>query len=226
MDVSGLGVAVLFPSIGGETKWRAVIHIDERATPLQHDALLKLVTGQLGGAFAELATLIGEVTAIKRSAILLDLDGHDARLSIGTPVDACAQYPHVVAGRDRDTELAAIKRAVLDYFEGWFGGDPLRMERALHRELVKRSLEKDASGRETLKTISAESMIVATARGDGKDERPGDLRIEVDVEDVLGDLANVTVRSTVYTEYLHLARTSDGWKIVNDMWQPTPGSAP
>jgi hypothetical protein len=38
------------------------------------------------------------------------------------------------------------------------------------------------------------------------------------------ELANVTVRSVVYTEYLHLARTSDGWKIVNDLWQPTPGS--
>jgi hypothetical protein len=54
----------------------------------------------------------------------------------------------------------------------------------------------------------------------------GDLRIEIEVEDVLGELANVTVRSVVYTEYLHLARTSDGWKIVNDLWQQTPSSAP
>jgi len=58
----------------------------------------------------------------------------------------------------------------------------------------------------------------------GRDEHPGDLRIEIEVEDVLGELANVTVRSAVYTEYLHLARTSDGWKIVNDLWQQTPGS--
>jgi hypothetical protein len=70
-----------------ETKWRAVIHIDERATPLQHDALLKLVTGQLGGAFAELATHIGEVSAIERSPIRLDLDGRNARLSIGASVE-------------------------------------------------------------------------------------------------------------------------------------------
>jgi hypothetical protein len=83
VDVSGLGVALLASTTDLETKWRAVIHIDERASPKQHDALLKLVTGQLGGAFAELATLIGEVSAIERSSIRIDLGGHDARLSIG-----------------------------------------------------------------------------------------------------------------------------------------------
>lgn len=122
---------------------------------------------------------------------------------------------------DPDTERAAIEQTVRDYFEGWFHADPVRMKRALHPELVKRSLEKDASGRETLRTISAEWMIDATARGEGKKENPGNLRIEIEVEDVLGELANVTVRSAVYTEYLHLARTSDGWKIVNDVWQLT-----
>jgi hypothetical protein len=129
-------------------------------------------------------------------------------------------YRPVVARRDPDTERAAIERTVLDYFEGWFGGDPVRMERALHPELVKRSLGKDAS----LRTITAESMIEATLRGEGKNVNPEDLRVEIEVEDVLGELASVTVRSAVYTEYLHLARTSDGWKIVNDLWQPTPGS--
>jgi hypothetical protein len=87
VNVSGLGVALLASTIDSERKWRAVIHIDERATPLQHDALLRLVTGQLGGAFAELATLIGEVTAIERSPIRIDLDGHNARLSIGASAD-------------------------------------------------------------------------------------------------------------------------------------------
>jgi hypothetical protein len=129
------------------------------------------------------------------------------------------------ASRDHRPERAAIKRTVLDYFGGWFDGDVVRVERALHPELVKRSLEKDASGRETLRTITAEWMIQATARGDGKNESPEALRNEIEIEDVLGELANVTVRSAVYIEYLHLARASDGWKIVNDVWQHTPGAA-
>jgi hypothetical protein len=87
VDVSGLGVA-LVATMDGETRWGVVIHIDERATRRQHDALLKLVTGQLGGAFAELAKLIGEVSAIERSPITLDLDRRNAQLSIGASVDA------------------------------------------------------------------------------------------------------------------------------------------
>jgi hypothetical protein len=90
VDVSGLGVALVASTIGGESKWRAVIHIDERATPVQHDALLKLGTGQFGGAFADLAALIGEVSSIERSPIRLDLDAHNARRSIGASVDAWA----------------------------------------------------------------------------------------------------------------------------------------
>jgi hypothetical protein len=88
VDVGGLGVALLASPGVRETKWRAVIHVDERATPAQHDALLKLVTGQLGGAFAELAALVGEIGAIERSPIRLHFDGRSARVFIGAWPDA------------------------------------------------------------------------------------------------------------------------------------------
>jgi hypothetical protein len=117
-----------------------------------------------------------------------------------------------------DTE-AAIKRTVLDYFEGWFEGDAARMERALHPELAKRSLRSDVAGTETLATASAQSMIQATAEGIGKSRDPGDRRIEIGIEDVSGMIANVTVHSTVYIEYVQLVQTRHGWKIVNALWQ-------
>jgi hypothetical protein len=129
-----------------------------------------------------------------------------------------------VARGEPDADAAAVKQTVLDYFEGWFEGDPARMERALHPELVKRSLERNASGGESLRTITAPMMVEATAQGGAKENHPGELRIDIEIEDILGDLANVTVRSAVYIEYLHLARGADGWKIVNDLWQRTPAS--
>jgi ketosteroid isomerase-like protein len=113
----------------------------------------------------------------------------------------------------------AVVRTVLDYFEGWFEGDAARMKRALHPELAKRGVEKGAAGAQTLEETSAEGMIEATARGVGK--RHDDHRIEVEVEDVYDTVANVTVRGAVYREYVHLARTEDGWKIVNTLWQFT-----
>jgi hypothetical protein len=112
----------------------------------------------------------------------------------------------------------AIVAAVLDYFEGWFDGDATRMERALHPGLAKRALEDD--GR-SLDETTAAWMIDATARGLGRRRDPGDRRIEVDVEDVHGAIANVTVRSAVYREYVQLARTREGWRIVNTLWQWT-----
>ena len=118
----------------------------------------------------------------------------------------------------RTTAEAAIVSVVLDYFEGWFDGDAARMERALHPDLAKRSLAQD--GR-TLNKATAERMIEATGRGAGRELDPGDRRIEVEVEDVYDTIANVTVRSAVYREYVQLVRTTEGWKIVNALWEST-----
>jgi hypothetical protein len=113
---------------------------------------------------------------------------------------------------------AAVVDTVLDYFEGWFDGDAARMERALHPDPAKRALEQD--GR-TLDETTAAWMVDATGRGVGRDRDPGDRQIDVTVEDIHATIANVTVRSAVYREYVQLARTADGWKIVNTLWAPT-----
>jgi hypothetical protein len=124
----------------------------------------------------------------------------------------------VMTVEERTAAEAAIVDAVLDYFEGWFDGDADRMERALHPDLAKRSLEKDG---QKLNETTAEWMIDATARGVGRERDPGDRRIEVEVVDVHGAIANATVRSAVYREYAQLVRTPEGWKIVNTLWEWT-----
>lgn len=123
-----------------------------------------------------------------------------------------------MSAEDRTVAEAAVVDSVLDYFEVWFDGDAGRMERALHPGLAKRCLERD--GR-TLDETTAEEMIDATARGLGRARDPGDRRIEITVEDVYGTIANVTVRSAVYREYVQLAQTAEGWKIVNALWDWT-----
>ena len=115
---------------------------------------------------------------------------------------------------DRD----AIVRAVLDYFEGWFDGDVARMEQALHPDLAKRSPD-DAAAPGELEKLTTREMIEATAKGVGKTRDVPDRGIEVEVEHVHREIANVTVRSAVYVEYLQLVRTPEGWKIVNALWQ-------
>jgi hypothetical protein len=113
------------------------------------------------------------------------------------------------------SDEAAIVATALDYFEGWFDGDVTRMRRALHPALAKRSLQTDGSFDET----TAEWMLDATAKQLGKARDVPDRAIRVEVVDVHGDIASAIVRSAVYHEYLHLVRTSEGWRIANALWE-------
>jgi alkyl sulfatase BDS1-like metallo-beta-lactamase superfamily hydrolase len=110
------------------------------------------------------------------------------------------------------TEQELITQAVLDYYEGWYDGDPVRMERALHRDLVKRR-----AGDE-LGITTAERMIELTRQGAGREDG-ADRTLKIEVEDVHGDIASVTVQAAVYYEYLQLVRTDDGWKIANVLYE-------
>jgi hypothetical protein len=86
VDVAGLTLAasVHIPRNVLEPKsWTAALFVDERATPDQEQALLKVFTGQLGGAVADLAGLIGEVVAVERAPITFTVEGGKGRLSIG-----------------------------------------------------------------------------------------------------------------------------------------------
>jgi hypothetical protein len=110
---------------------------------------------------------------------------------------------------------AAIVDTVREYFEGWYDGDAVRMERALHPGLAKRSPDGAA-----LDETSAAWMVEATDKGLGKGDDEGERRLEITVVDVYDRIATATVRGPIYVEYLHLVLTQDGWRIVNALWEP------
>jgi hypothetical protein len=130
---------------------------------------------------------------------------------------ATEEPAELVAHEPTDTDRDEIRAVVRDYYEGWFDADPTRMERALHPGLAKRSLWRDTTGGEVLRTTSAERMVELTAAGEGL-ESGSDRRLEVQINDIHGAIATVTARSAVYVDYLHLCRTRQGWKIVNALW--------
>jgi hypothetical protein len=112
-------------------------------------------------------------------------------------------------------ERQAVVDVALDYFEGWFTADADRMRRALHPGLAKRRLADDERG---LAESTATGMVEATAAGEAlrRGDDPGEILVEV--LELYDRIATVVVRSNVFREYLHLAHTSDGWKIVNALW--------
>ena len=104
-----------------------------------------------------------------------------------------------------------IVATVRDYFEGWYDADVARMNRALHPELVKRSTS-DLS-----RVTTKERMLELTAEGAGREDGE-DRTLEIEVDDVFGDIATARVQSAVYQEYVQLVRTDEGWQIANALW--------
>src|SRR5436190_6027558 len=63
VDVSGLTLTALCHIPGNILKgnWKAMVYVDDKANPQQHQALLDVWTGELGGPVGDLVQLIGEV---------------------------------------------------------------------------------------------------------------------------------------------------------------------
>ena len=90
VDVAGRTVAlsVHIPGNVLAGSWKAAVFVDDGASDEQQAELLKVFTGQLGGAIADLAGLIGEVVSVERVPITFTVDGGKGRLTIGEVADA------------------------------------------------------------------------------------------------------------------------------------------
>jgi hypothetical protein len=137
------------------------------------------------------------------------------RLLVGATI-LCAAA--LLAFRAGDAGIASseadeIESVARDYIEGWYTGDVERMDRSLHDDLVKRvPVRDDSSQTIRLRPVSKARMVELTAAGGG--ENP-DVVTEIFVDYVATDIATARVASPDYLDYLHLAKTEDGWKIVN-----------
>ncbi|MGH2444731.1 MAG: DUF1326 domain-containing protein [Candidatus Limnocylindria bacterium] len=85
VDVSGLTIAMTVHIPGNILKgdWKAVVFVDDRSSSEQQEAMLKLFTGQLGGAIADLAGLVGEVLSVERVPITFTVDEGKGTLDLG-----------------------------------------------------------------------------------------------------------------------------------------------
>lgn len=91
VDVSNLTLALSVHIPGNvltPASWKAAVIVDDRATEAQQAALLKVFTGQLGGAIADLAGLIGEVVSVERMPITFTVEDGKGRLKVGDIADA------------------------------------------------------------------------------------------------------------------------------------------
>ena len=120
----------------------------------------------------------------------------------------------------QDTDGAALTRMALDYIEGYYDGDPARMERSLHPDLAKRIViaNADASG-DRLREMSALALVQAT-RHDPTPEN--DRRTDVTILDRFENAASLRVDAKDWIDYMHAAKWNGRWVIVNVLWELRP----
>ena len=124
-----------------------------------------------------------------------------------------------------EADLAAIEQAALDYIEGFYAGDSVRMERALHPELAKRIVHADPqSARSRLAEMSALTLVQLTrARAGRATPEAEERQSDVTVLDVFENAASVKVVAAAWIDYLHLVKWNGHWRIVNVLWELKPG---
>jgi len=142
------------------------------------------------------------------------------RLVLGCLLILIASASQAQAQTPSDADL--IKQTALDYIEGWYEGNPERMERALHPELAKRIVRTDDRGRSNLGQMSALTLINFTRGGGGKNTPKEKQQKDVTVLDIFGNAASAKVVASDWVDYLQLAKWNGRWVIVNVLWELKP----
>lgn len=144
------------------------------------------------------------------------------RLATISLVLLLAVPPAVRAQTSADS--AAIRATALDYVEGWYEGNPERMGRALHPELVKRIVVSDtATGRSVLQNMGASALVNGTRHGYGKSTPKERQEKEVRILDIYGNAASARATMADWIDYMQLAKVDGRWMIVNVLWERKPG---
>lgn len=128
-----------------------------------------------------------------------------------------------IFGQSKEDSLA-IKKAALDYVEGWATANVDRIQNAVSPELAKRRVS--ATGDLVYVQDMSRSLLCASALGNAKGVRmpdltPGkDLEQKVKILDIDGNNASAKTWNVKYGffDYIHLSKAGGKWMIINVLW--------
>ena len=118
-------------------------------------------------------------------------------------------------------QISAIEEVSRDYWEAWYSGDAELMERCLHPDwdnwgLVHRILDTRTEYVDT-ERLTRSQQVELTRTGIGG-ASPEERVIEVTVLAATHHLASVKTVGRGMTDFLHLIRFPEGWRIVHTIW--------
>ena len=115
----------------------------------------------------------------------------------------------------QSADSVAIKEASLDYADGWYSGDPVRMERSINPDLDKAFPERiNTSGGITFRYARYSLLVEGACTKLGFTE-VSKRKLSVKIINISGDFAKVRINSARFNDYLHRVRVDNQLKIVN-----------
>jgi hypothetical protein len=180
-----------FPSV------EAMVRTEVGATPLAD----RLTAAELDAIIADSYRVFAPFRTGDSEQVALPLAGY---VLVATPDS------HV------DVEAVAVGAVVRDYIDAWHAGDAQRMERSLHDDLVKRTVDSSSSAPGELSPVTKAQMVQLTRDGGGAS--PG-AHADIVVHHVEAEIASAQVATGEYLDYLQLAKVDGTWRIVHDLFR-------
>jgi len=121
-------------------------------------------------------------------------------------------------------ERGAVERAVLDYVEGFYEGDTVKLVRSVHPDVAKYGyyIPRDSTRYVGEPMPFAEFLSYANqVKARGRPTRP-DAPKQVEVYDVQDQTASAKLTAWWGTDYLLLAKYDGRWMIRQVLWQSPP----
>lgn len=138
-------------------------------------------------------------------------------LSLLTPI-LLVLGPQPLGAQSREDSLG-IRRAALDYIQGWYAADGDRMAQALHPELAKRIMYTDTLGNAWISNMGATQLVRGTRAGGGSKTPVAEQRTEVRILDIFQNAASARIDAGGWIDYLHFVRWRGRWVILNVLWE-------
>ena len=114
----------------------------------------------------------------------------------------------------------AIRKVALDYLEGWYSADTIRMAKALSKDLKKRGFIMDnRANKEMIANATYLQMIKWTGERDDQLTLDNDIELKVEIIEIGERIANVKTTTPDFIDYIHLGKIDGEWKIYNVIWE-------
>lgn len=144
-------------------------------------------------------------------------------LGLATSVVAGAQPP-AKPYKAPSAEIDLVRRAAMDYLEGFYEGDTAKLVRSVSPNVVKYGyfVKRGESSYSGEAMPFAEFISYAKSVKANNRQAAATAPKEVTVYDVLDQTAAVKVVAWWGSDYLHLAKEDGRWMIKHVIWQTAP----